>query len=203
MVIEYKKGSEENKKVIELIREHISKGVFKLVVTSEPEDYLDLIVDILSMAAKEKGMNAVYVTYTRPFNFLNKLFEENNIKNVYFVDCITESIDPGVGSSNKSNKVVFISTQTALEELTIGVHKLLRTSREKGSTFIIFDSLTTAAIYISGENLKRLLKNISDASDLGGFGCIILSPKLEKEDTIRALAENCGFFVISKNKQTP
>lgn len=182
----------EEKRIV-LLKEKVLTNIFKLVIVSEPETYISLILDILSVTVKENGMHAIFISYTRPFISLNEEFKKKGLKNIFFIDCITVLGNPGARSSEG---VVYIQAPTALEEIAIEVNRRISKHPEKDRLFLIFDSITTAAIFLSEKEIAKLLQTIFVKCAIKGCGCIVLAPKLLEEDAVVKIAMQLGAEII-------
>jgi len=172
------------------IREKIKSDDFRLVVSSEPETYMQTIENILSIAQKE-GVYAVFVTFTRPYISLREEFEKKNLdlKKIFVIDCITMLGNP---SATNNGGVAYVPSPTALEEIVIQASRTINKYTNE-RLFFMFDSITTAGIYLSENEIERLIQTIFvKCTTEKRCGCIVLAPKLLNENTVVRIIESLG-----------
>jgi hypothetical protein len=107
-------------------------------------NYADL-VEALFENVRSKSEDAwVYVTVTRPYGSIMKLFQDFFINdNIKFIDCISRA----AGISVEDPNCVFIESPTMLEKLGLEIMNIFKDVDEDIQKYLIIDSLSNLIIY--------------------------------------------------------
>ncbi|MFA5084591.1 MAG: PAS domain S-box protein, partial [Candidatus Paceibacterota bacterium] len=128
-------------------------------------DYNNEIVKVMHRLA---GKKIIYVTMNKTYNSLINLFREKGIKteNVVFIDAVSNSIKQ---VSGQSDRVYYISSPTALTELSLVISKFAKHDFD----YLVFDSLTNLFIYEDKAPVAKffisLVNKIKDSKIKGIF----------------------------------
>ena len=80
-----------------------------LLYILKPEDYLAETIKILKGVSKDYVV--IYVTTNKLYSGLKEVFLKNgiNIKNIFFIDCVSKNVDKNV-KAKKDENVVFLDS---------------------------------------------------------------------------------------------
>lgn len=167
--------------------ENIPQGSIILVI-SDAKETLKININILKilMIGETSGL---YITINQPYKSLIKILKENNIniKNLFFIDCITETIH---GKPERTRKCLFISSPKGLTELGIAVSEVLE-SIKKREKFMFMDSLSTLLIYNSAGSIAKFSHFLMNKIRLANVTGIFIS--IEKEMDKKLISQLSSF----------
>ena len=134
----------------------------------------------------EKYKDVCYVSLNKPYGHLIKSFEDHKIdKNFFFfIDAVTRPSNPV-----KKENYIFISSISALTDLSIAITKTLETRKYKS---IIFDSLSTMLIYHEAATVTKFMHSL--IGEVRAVKCIGVFTCLEG-DVKSSLIKDLGMFV--------
>lgn len=148
------------------------KGNDQIVLLIIPNElYSEQVTDISKQLA-DNYKNICYVSLNKLYNVLLRSFEDNkiDIDRFFFIDTITKTTIPSVAATGQCT---YISSPSALTELSINITKVLNTGK---FDVILFDSLSTLLIYNEGSVITRfmhdLMGKIRIAECKGIFTCL-------------------------------
>jgi len=168
------------------LNSEIKKGQIVVLIIPN-EEYTQKIVDV----AKYFADNYKATCYTS----LNKLYDAltNSLKEVkvdiskfLFIDAITKSANPNAQEAPNS---IFVSSSSALTELSIAINKALDSGQIEG---FLFDSLSTLLIYNKSDVVCKFVHTIINKIKASNTTAIFTA--LEG-DTQSALLKEIGMFV--------
>jgi len=144
-------------------------GYKRIVLISNPDNFLKKSVGVIGALMKSHN-SGVVITVTHPYSVIKKLLDEWGVdtKSLYFIDCITTAAS---GIRKKSDNCLYISSPSALSEITIGIVGALEKLRGK-KKFIFIDSLGTFLIYVPLESLRKFSHFLATKiaiADVDGF----------------------------------
>jgi len=129
----------------------IPKDSVTLVVV-EAKKYIDVITELLRYIGKQK-FSVIYVTVNRPYESLVEVLEKNGISpsRMFFIDAITPTLG---GRPKRVKNCIFVASPSNLTDLGIALEQAI-TSLGKADKLLVFDSMSTIAIY---HNVQTVLQ---------------------------------------------
>jgi KaiC/GvpD/RAD55 family RecA-like ATPase len=114
---------------------------FSILLITPITNLHEKTTEILKQFSKD-GLKGIYVSLSKPYDSLKGTFKENGIdpENVFFVDCISKSIDKIV----KDKNVFYVSNAGDLDDIGISITDILENNK---ADYLIIDSLETLLIY--------------------------------------------------------
>lgn len=168
------------------LKKSIKKG--KIIVLVIPnEEYTKKILDIAKHFSTTHKATC-YVSLNKLFNSLNTSLKEAKIKQdrFLFIDAITKSANP---NAKAADNCLFVSSSSALTEMSISIGKCLGTGKFDG---FLFDSLSTLLIYNKGETVCKFVHDLINKIKKSGTTAVFTA--LEG-DTKSALLKDISMFV--------
>lgn len=142
----------------------IGKGAVTLIQVP-PEKHMEINAEALRIITVELGYDCVYITLSKPFEELNKLFKSKgvDIKKLFFIDAISQLY--GIRKESTKN-CTYVSGPLDIDSITSALHEILSTlTSDKKCVFL--DSITTVLLYNSmprtirfSQFLTQTLKNM-------------------------------------------
>ncbi len=162
-----------------------------ILVSSKSENHEYVVSNLLDILVKERGMGGVYISVTRPYDFVASKMEALSIpsSDVYFIDCI--SMMAGKTHQSGNQNVAFIENPSSLEEVSMYLDKMLAKVRNQ-KRFIIMDSLSSLLIYNTDKTVKEFTHYLINKVRLDNIEGVILSiEKKEAEELVKTLTPMC------------
>ncbi|MCK4491693.1 MAG: hypothetical protein KAU03_03660, partial [Candidatus Altiarchaeales archaeon] len=125
------------------------KGILEeeiILIETAPEKTLEVTIDSLKILT-EKGLHGIIVTSSRPYPKLIKMCREKNIntEHLFFIDTMMKSVGLSQGNESNNKTVTFVSSTSALTEISIAIDNACVRLEETG--FLFIDSLSTLLIH--------------------------------------------------------
>lgn len=157
------------------------KGVYLLL--SEPEYSHHANTEASLFITQKMKLNELYVTLSRSCNDIPKDFEEENIKNVFFID--------GSGSlpAGQKENCTILKSNKSLTELSIAISREIN-KRQIDAFFI--DSISTLLIYNNAETAEMFFHYM--ASRIRNMNKLLIANAINEEKskkTIPIIAQFC------------
>ena len=124
------------------------------VLSIIPSDkYTEICVSDVKILALKGAV--CYVTLNKTAEALKESFKKRkvNLKNVIFIDTITKTLKK---TPNQADQVYYVSSPSALTELSISIEKFLRHEFD----YIILDSLTNFLVYQKKAPVAKFISSI-------------------------------------------
>lgn len=132
------------------------------LILVDQKNYKKLLVNLLKVLVNEENAPGIFITFNYPYSFLRNLFDEENIntKNLYFIDCISqtmfvEKVSVSYSEVLTTEECIFLRSPTHLSELAIIVYELLSSIKNPQKKFVILDSLHAMSIYNSKDRVVK------------------------------------------------
>ena len=170
---------------------------FIVLMMTPAELYMSTTLTLLDYALNEERMKGVYITASRPYINLVKIFKEKGIylDDLYFIDCISAMAGEKTG---RRENCVFVQSPLELERISYYVDTLL--AELAGSKrFIYLDSLSTFLIYNTSSSVGKLSHFLINKLRLQNMSGVFVS--IEKEaptELIQRLTVLCDKIVKIK-----
>jgi KaiC/GvpD/RAD55 family RecA-like ATPase len=166
----------------------LGEGVIILVLVSAMR-YAQTNIEILSILCNKEGRPGIYVTVNRPYKNLKEVLKKNgiNAERLFFVDCITKSINP---KPEEAEDVIYLASPASLTDLSIGISEAVGRKPEEGR-FLFMDSLTTLLIYNQAGSVSRFAHFLTGRMREWRMRGILIS--LEKETDEALIAQLTQF----------
>ena len=134
----------------------------------------------------------VYVTLNKPFSTMEDLFKKNSVNTdmIIFIDAVTRTTG---GSTEKTNKCLFIGSPENLSDVSLAMDQAVRAIPGE-KKFLFFDSLSTLLIYNKPITVAKFIHFLSGKMRMWRVKGIIIS--LEKESDKELLSELSQFCDI-------
>ena len=163
----------------------VKKGERVVIIIPDSTYSKDIIV-ISSQLAKDYG-SIFYLSLNKSYDALIKNLENNKIdtSKFFFVDAVKKPMN----SIKEPDNCIFISSISAIGELSIAINKVL----EKGKfECFIFDSLSTMLIYHDTTTITKFIHNL--ITKLNELNCTAVFTCLEG-DSNSPLIKDLGMLV--------
>ena len=144
-----------------------------IIVTTSKEKY-NLTMQNLYTEFLNYGKKIGYITINRPYSNVHLKGD------VYFVDAITATVQ----QPPKLNNCIFVSSPTALTELSIAFSSLFG---EKGCSLVIFDTISTLIIYQDIGTVIKFTHNLVTKASVLNKKAIFIALKEDSETLIKDL----------------
>ena len=127
-----------------------------ILVETEPERTLDVIINSLRILTSA-GAAGIILTSTRPYSKLIEICRKNdiNLERLFFIDTIMQSVGIIDGSEKDNKSVTFVSSTSALTEMSLAINNACSNLKKEG--FFFMDSLTTLLIHNNPKTLSRFI----------------------------------------------
>lgn len=165
-------------------------------VSRLPKNYLILLLtesDGLKEAANlvkqllERESSVVYVTVNKPsvvvMHYLKRAGAR--VERVFFVDCATASVS---GESARARNTLFVSPQN-LTGLSLAMNELI--TELPGKKAVVFDSMTTLAVYNPVPTVERFAHFIANKIRLNGADGILLASADANKELLTVIKGTC------------
>ncbi len=161
-----------------------------IIASAKSKDHSRVVSALLAKLVKEKGMGGVYISVSRPYDYIIEAVNESgaDASQIMFVDCISQMAGK---APEKSDNVVFVENPGSLEEVSMYLDRMLsKVNTEK--KFLFLDSLSSLLIYNNDKSVKEFTHFIINKMRLEKIAGVILSTeKKEAEDMVRTLIPMC------------
>ena len=162
-----------------------------VLISSKSEMHSQVVSNMLDILVNGRGMGGVYLSITRPYEFILSAMEANKIPpdNIQFIDCI--SMMAGKAQHGKNGNVVFIENPSSLEEVSMYLDRMLAKVNTP-KKFLFLDSLSSLLIYNTDKSVKEFTHFMINKIRLENIAGVILSiEKKEAEDLVKTLTPMC------------
>ena len=162
------------------------------LATVDAEHYQQTNIDLVKFLTDIDGTPGVYVTLNKPFSTMEALFKKNNVNTdmIIFIDAVTRTTG---GSTEKTNKCLFIGSPENLSDISLAMDQAVR-AIPGVKKFLFFDSLSTLLIYNKPATVAKFIHFLSGKMRMWKVKGIIIS--LEKESDKELLSELSQFCDI-------
>lgn len=173
------------------LNEELSKLDTNAIILLEvkSEYCFDSVLELIKFLT-EKGMSGVYLSVTRPYRYIIKKFDENNIKKqkLFFVDTISCMAGKSPG---EFGECIFLESPSAIQDIEIAIENSMGKIKDENK-FLIIDSLSTMLIYNDAKTLEKLIEMLVRRLRTNKSGGIFVSIEGEITDNFREkLKELC------------
>jgi KaiC/GvpD/RAD55 family RecA-like ATPase len=129
------------------------------------------------------GVSGVYIALNKPHESIEKSMKAESIRtdNLFFVDCVNVSADPG-----NVEKVAHIQNPSDLTSMNIAVNQFME--KMGGKKFLMLDSLTTMLIYNKENLVIMFVKSLIDEMRRTNSRIVILTPELRGGELLNKIA---------------
>lgn len=129
-----------------------------LSILFPPEIYQTKHVEILKYLIKEKNLQCIYISCTRPINVLINLFKENDLplEKLFIIDVITKYRPEKMERKN----IIFLQSPENLIDLCISLSSVLDIVNPE-DRFVLIDSVNSLLIYNTKDSVLKLCHTIS------------------------------------------
>src|SRR3989338_1757778 len=179
------------------VREIIEKSLsgveeYVALATVAAQRYQQTNIDIIQYLTAVDGTPGVYVTLNKPFATMEGIFKKNNVNTemIIFIDAVTRTTG---GSTEKTNKCLFIGSPENLSDVSLAMDQAVRAIPGE-KKFLFFDSLSTLLIYNKPITVAKFIHFLSGKMRMWRVKGIIIS--LEKESDKELLSELSQFCDI-------
>lgn len=159
---------------------------FSVILSVAKEQYEQTYIHLVKRFVDE-GLSCVFVTLNKSSSdLLNELKNSGvNMGRVSFIDAVTSMIS---GRKVTGKQITYLESPSDLLGVSMSVEKVAK-KLEKEKCFVIFDSLTTLAIYNNEVAVEKFVHSIVQKAK--GMGCksIFLAAKSTNEGLMTTLAQ--------------
>ncbi|HLC72188.1 MAG TPA: hypothetical protein VJH37_01235 [Candidatus Nanoarchaeia archaeon] len=162
------------------------------LATVDAEHYQQTNIDLVKFLTEVDETPGVYVTLNKPFSTMEDLFKKNSVNTdmIIFIDAVTRTTG---GSTEKTNKCLFIGSPENLSDVSLAMDQAVRAIPGE-KKFLFFDSLSTLLIYNKPITVAKFIHFLSGKMRMWRVKGIIIS--LEKESDKELLSELSQFCDI-------
>lgn len=143
----------------------------------------------------DKKIPGVYVTLSKPYETLVKIFKKSGIdpETILFIDAVTKT----VGGAEKKNNCLFIGSPENLSDIGIAMDQAIKgIEKEK---FVFFDSLSTLLIYNDPTSVAKFIHFLASKMRVWKVKGIIVSLKRKEDDKlIKEIIQFCDITLDIK-----
>jgi len=150
------------------------------------QKYSERLRDVAGASAK-LFERTCYVSLNKPYDTLASSFKNDNMdmRKITFIDCVTQ----GGKNAPAGQKVVFVSSPSALTDMSIAINKVIDEDKAQS---VIFDSLSTLLVYQEPSMVIKfshsLISKLRAAKVKGILTCL-------QDDVKGELVKDLGMFV--------
>ncbi|MCL4372662.1 hypothetical protein M1384_01205 [Candidatus Parvarchaeota archaeon] len=164
-----------------------------LLYILKPEDYLAETIKILKGVSKDYVV--IYVTTNKLYSGLKEVFLKNgiNIKNIFFIDCVSKNVDKNVKAKEDEN-VVFLDSASNLTNISIAIIESIKVTGNKKILFL--DSLSTLALFNDVKVLQKFSYYIVNEMAVMGCDTAILTLESDMDKNIVEMVKSIVDQVI-------
>lgn len=178
-----------NTNVTKLLREKYKKlGTGWITLVEVPTDkHMDVNTEALRILINEMEFECVYITLSKPYTDLDKLFRTKgvNTEKLFFIDAISQMY--GVKQIS-TKKCVYTSGPLDVDSISVSLRELLsKLSSEKKCVFL--DSITTVLLYNSLPRTIRFSQFLTQTLKKMGVDGVMVSIAKGGETTDRLVKE--------------
>ncbi|MBU4501742.1 MAG: DUF835 domain-containing protein [Nanoarchaeota archaeon] len=142
---------------------------------------------LLSILINNYNRKGSYITINRPYKSMIQLLKRENIdiRNLFFIDCITKEIS----EQKKSKNCYFVGSPNNLTEIAVALDPTFKEGKNK---FVFLDSLDTLTVYNSVESVIKFAHFLTSKVRLHDLSGVMLAVH-ENSDSrlIMELAQFC------------
>ena len=176
------------------VKDKFKKGVRSLenyivFVTVNAKNYQKSNLEILKLLVSEQKTPGVYVTLNKPFEVMQRLFEQNKIdpRLVVFIDGITKVPE----NKRRVKNCLFIGSPERLSDISVAMDQAVNALPTK-KRFIFFDSINTLQVFNKPGTVARFVYFLaSKIREWKIKGVIISIKKGSDESLINELTQFC------------
>ena len=145
----------------------------------------------LKIAKKLSQKKLCYVTTNKTSGSLNEIFNKKKVKmeNLIFVDAISKSL----GTSEKDEQTIQVSSPGALTELSLVIRKVLNHNPD----YLIFDSITNLLTYNKPETVSRFLSSLTNQIKKSETKAVFYALDVKEH---KGMIQQCGMFMDKVTK---
>jgi|TARA_B100002003_G_C14112553_1_gene535119 hypothetical protein len=126
---------------------------YVVLVVVDGKKYQQTNIDLIKYLVSEKKIPGVYVTLNKPYDVIQRTFENNNIDSrmIIFIDAITHSS----GQTKKIKNCLYIGSPEKLSDISVAMDQAVKAlPKEK---FVFFDSINTLTIFNKPVTVARFV----------------------------------------------
>ena len=165
-----------------------------LLVLIDIADYTDANLSIMKHFLNDKSYSGIYITLNKPYRKLMEIFQGDKIdtSKLFFIDSITNTAG---GTVQRTDKCLFLSSPQELTDMSIAISELINALPE-GNKFLMFDSLSTLAIYNPPDIIARFIHFLANKLRTKNVEGVLLSTKGERnEKSLSLVAQFCDKII--------
>jgi hypothetical protein len=147
---------------------------YVVLVVVDAKKYQKTNLDLIKYLVSEKKTPGVYVTLNRPYDIMQRTFQNNNIDTrlIIFIDAITNTS----GEAKKVKNCLYIGSPEKLSDISVAMDQAVKAlPKEK---FVFFDSINTLTIFNKAVTVARFVHFLAEKMRSWKIKGIIIS--LEK-----------------------
>jgi KaiC/GvpD/RAD55 family RecA-like ATPase len=161
--------------VTTLLKEKYKKlGKGWLTLIEVPSDkHMKINSEAIRVLVNELNYTCIYITLTKPFTELDKLFKSNGINsdNLYYIDAISKMYGE---DEEDTKKCIYTSGPLDIDSLSVSVKSLL-SSIQSEKKCVFLDSVTTVLLYNSMPRTIRFSKFLTQTLKSVGVDGVMVS----------------------------
>jgi len=172
------------------------KSTFNMLILVNQKNYSNSIMSLMRRFTKEEG-NIVYVAVNKTFEKLKSQFlkENINIKNVVFIDMVTELVK---GQKSVSKNVFYLPSPSNLNDLMEVIDKNIQ--NKKGDKILLFDSISTMFVYFEPLSVEKMIHSlIGKLNKFSVDGIFLMAKSKEESNMIQTIGQFCDKVVEMDN----
>ncbi len=162
-----------------------------ILIIIEPGIYQKTIGALTKILIEDRGMSGIYFTSNQPCNAILRRIENIlDIHKIKFVDAISKLVQSNV---QNNDSCTYLKSPRDLTNISVAIMEEIEKihATEGRHKFVIFDSLSTMAIYNEEEVIKKFAHYLANKSRSLANTITILITTNEKEATVNELVQFC------------
>ncbi|MCK4521829.1 MAG: hypothetical protein KAU20_04600 [Nanoarchaeota archaeon] len=160
------------------------------LATVSAKDYQKTNIEIIKELVEDENIPGVYVTLSKPFETIEKIFKQNKIdtKMVIFIDAVTKTTG---GNIERKDNCLFVGSPEKLSDISLAMDQAVMSLPSK-ERFVFFDSLSVLLMYNEVGTVGRFIHFIASKMRVWKVKGIIISLQKEKnKELIEELMQFC------------
>lgn len=162
---------------------------FIVLLLVKANNYMSSDLTALRTLANKKSKNGIYITVNKTYETMKSLLVKNkiNIKNLFFIDMISEEIHP---EKEQKENCFFLKSPNSLTDLGIVLEEAV--SAIPGNKYLLLDTLSTLLVYNHTTTVEKFVHFLTIKMRQWNLDGVIISLEKETDDSLRAqLAQFC------------
>lgn len=163
------------------------------LISVEPTEYNDLMVELLKVLVNKMKWNGLYVSLNKPYTDLQKIItkEKINSSKILFIDSVSDS-----PTKDSEDNCIYNKSPQSLTSLSITIAAAVTNAE---FDFLVFDSVSTLLVYNNAKTVEKFTQYIINkfkTFKLDGF--LILVKEEESEKLLPVLQQFCTKYIALK-----